>query len=238
VGALPDAAPVDVALDATIRAAVRRGARLHDGLLKTERADLHRKERDGKTGTLFLFVVDASGSMGARRRMEAAKGAALSLLRDAYERRDRVGVIAFRGLEAEVLLPPCNSVAPAERALRELPTGGRTPLAHALILARETVIQARGAGSSLPTLLIVISDGKANVRLPGADDDPMGQALRAAGELANDGVPALVLDSDAGFVRLGRAHELARALRAEYLALEELSAQELVLRVRQWRPLG
>ncbi len=234
VRAVPDEAPAGLALDATIRAAVRRGAPLGEALA-VERCDLHRKEREGRQGTLVLFVVDASGSMAARRRMEAVKGAVLSLLQDAYEQRDQVSVIAFRGPRAEVLLPPTGSVELADRALRVLPTGGRTPLAHALVLARETTRQARRALPELPVLIVLLGDGKANVGLPGADGDPWAQALRAARELAGTGVPALVLDTDAGFVRVGRARELAEALAAECLALEDLSAEALVLKVRQRR---
>jgi magnesium chelatase subunit D len=235
VRALADEAPTDLALDATVRAAARRGARIEDGRLEIQRSDLHRKERTGKTGTLILFLVDASGSMGARRRMEAVKTAVLSLLKDAYEQRDQVGVIAFRGPEAELLLPPCASVELAERALRILPTGGRTPLAHALVLARETVSRARRSHPDLLVLLVILSDGKANVGLPSTTGDPVVQALQAAEELAGDGVPALVLDSDAGYLRMGRARELAEALRGEHLVLEGLSAEEMFLKVRQRR---
>ena len=136
--AVPDPAPRHLAVDATLRSAARNG--LDDnGRPIVLRSDLHRKERIGRTGTLVLFIVDASGSMAARRRMEAVKGAVLGLLRDAYERRDRVGVIAFRGPQAELLLPPTDSVELAEQAMRSLPTGGRTPLAHALVLASETI---------------------------------------------------------------------------------------------------
>src|SRR5207245_9203874 len=136
VRAVPDEKATDIAVDATIRAAVLRGGQA-DGRPLIERADLHRKERAGRTGTLILFAVDASGSMAARRRMELVKGAVLGLLHSAYEQRDQVAVLAFRGLQAEVLLPPTGSVGLAEQALRVLPTGGRPPLAHALVLAGE-----------------------------------------------------------------------------------------------------
>jgi magnesium chelatase subunit D len=232
VRAVPDEAPADPALDATIRAAARHGLQA-DGRLTVERSDLHRKERAGRTGTLILFVVDASGSMAARRRMEAVKGAVLGLLGDAYEQRDQVGVIAFRGTQADVLLGPTAGVELAEQALRVLPTGGRTPLAHALVLARDTVRRLRRSSPDLPVLLVVLGDGKANVPLPDSPGDPWQQALRAAADLAADHVPALVLDSDAGLVRAGRARDLASALGAEYLALEGLSADALVLKVRQ-----
>jgi magnesium chelatase subunit D len=229
IRAVPDEKPTDLALDATLRAAVLRGGQA-DGRPVIEPCDLHRKERSGRTGTLILFAVDASGSMAARRRMEMVKGAVLGLLRSAYEQRDEVGVIAFRGPQAEVLLPPTGSVELADRALRTLPTGGRTPLAHALLTACDVLRRAR---PEVPTLLVLLSDGKANVALPDTAGDPWQQALLAAQELAKEGRPALVLDADAGFVRMGRAAELAQALGAECLPLDGLSAETLVLKVRQ-----
>lgn len=229
VRAVADEKATDLAVDATIRAAVLRGGQA-DGRPVIERRDLHRKERAGRTGTLILFAVDASGSMAARRRMELAKGAVLGLLQSAYEQRDEVGVIAFRGTQAEVLLPPTGSVELADRALRVLPTGGRTPLAHALATAGDVLRRAR---PDVPALLVLLSDGKANVPLPDTAGDPWQQALSAARELAREGRPALVLDADAGFVRVGRAAELAQALGAECLPLDGLSAETLVLKVRQ-----
>jgi magnesium chelatase subunit D len=232
VRAVPDERPVDLAIDATLRAAARHGLQ-PDGSMTIERSDLHRKERAGRTGTLILFVVDASGSMAARQRMVVVKGAVLGLLQSAYEQRDEVGVIAFRGPNAEVLLPPTRGIDRAEEALRVLPTGGRTPLAHALVLARESIRQAQRSVPDRLVLLVLLSDGKANVGLPESSGDPLQQALQAATDLAADGIPALVLNSDAGFVRVGRARQLADALGAEHLPLEELSAETLILKVRQ-----
>jgi magnesium chelatase subunit D len=232
VRAVPDEKPSDLAVDATIRAAVLRGGQI-DGRPVIERADLHRKVRTGRTGTLILFTVDASGSMAARRRMELLKGAVLGLLQSAYEQRDEVGVIAFRGPQADLLLPPTGNVELADRALRVLPTGGRTPLAHALVTAGEVFRRARSARPEVPALLVLLSDGKANVPLPDTAGDPWRQSLQAAREVLSAGLPALVLDTDAGFVRLGRAAELAQALGAECLPLEGLSAEMLVLKVRQ-----
>jgi magnesium chelatase subunit D len=229
VRAVADEKATDLAVDATIRAAVLRGGQ-SDGRPVIERRDLHRKERAGRTGTLILFAVDASGSMAARRRMELVKGAVLGLLQSAYEQRDEVGVIAFRGTQAEALLPPTGSVELADRALRVLPTGGRTPLAHALVTAGDVLRRAR---PDVPALLVLLSDGKANVPLPDTAGDPWQQALSAAQGLAEEGRPALVLDADAGFVRMGRAAELAQALGAQCLPLDGLSAETLVLKVRQ-----
>ncbi len=232
IRAVPDEHPTDLALDATVRAAVRRSSG-PDGQIAITPADLHRKERVGRAGTLILFVVDASGSMAARQRMEAVKGATLSLLLDAYRQRDRVGIIAFRGPRAHLLLPPTNSVDVAERHLRTLPTGGRTPLAHALVLARETLARARRSDPDLLALVVLLTDGKANVPLPDTSGDPWEQTLEAARALASEGIPALVLDTESGYVRVGRAQALAQALRAEHLPLEDLSASGLVLTLRQ-----
>jgi magnesium chelatase subunit D len=237
-----DPSPPSLALDATLRAAATRVATLPQGrgaggeetpVVAITRDDLHRKERVGRAGTVILFVVDASGSMAARQRMQAVKGAVLGLLQDAYQARDEVGVIAFRGTHAEVILPPTTSVELAERSLRTLPTGGRTPLAHALRLAHENVERVRRTDADAALLIVLLTDGKANVSLPESDGDPWEQTLQAARALAEARVPALVLDTDAGFVRLGRAGEVAVALAAEHRPLDNLSAENIVLNVRR-----
>ena len=234
VRAVPDPDPPELAVDATLRSAAARGLD-PEGRIDIQRSDWHRKERSGRADSLILFVVDASGSMAARHRMEAVKGAVLGLLADAYRQRDRVGVIAFRGTRAELLLPPTGSIEPAERALHALPTGGRTPLAHALVLTSETVLRARRADPKLLVLVILLTDGRANVALPDTDQDPWSQSLSAARQLAEFDVPALVLDTDSGFIRLGRARELARVLGSEYLPLEDLTADSLTLVIQERR---
>ncbi len=221
VRAVPDRAPSELALEATVRQAVLRDpATAH-----ITRDDLHQKVRRGKTGTFLLLVVDASGSMSAHRRMEAVKGAVLGLLTEAYQQRDTVAVIAFRGIEAQVLLPPTRSVAVAEEALRALPTGGRTPLPHALQLAAQLLGRA-DYSTDLQPLLVLLSDGKANVPLPGGGDAGQ-QTQQLAAQLRTLRVPTLVLDTDTGYLRLGKAAELAAALGAQYLPLDELSAASL-----------
>lgn len=231
VRAVPDERPTELAITATLHhSLVRTGGLSPDGGLDVTRADLHQKIKAGRHGSLILFVVDASGSMAALQRMEVVKGTVLALLRDAYQRRDEVGVIAFRGTEAKLLLPPTRSVDAAERELRELPTGGRTPLAHALQLASDVLSRSCGM-SRIEPLLIVLSDGRANVGLDSASD-PWKQSLDCALSLAKKGVAALVLDTEAGFVRMGRARELAVALGAQCLALEEFSTDSLTLTVR------
>ncbi|TAK63936.1 putative cobaltochelatase [Methylobacter sp.] len=222
VRAVPDQNPNSLAVGATLRSAALRGS----NEFQVTKDDLHQQIRSGKNANLILFVVDASGSMAAQRRMEAVKGAVLSLLTDAYQQRDEVAVISFRGESAQLLLSPTRSVDLAEQNLRELPTGGRTPLPHALSVALETLEK-----TTMPPLLVLLSDGKANVALNDGND-PWQESLRFAGLLAECGVPALVLDTETGYLRLGRARQLAQALGAECLTLEELSAENLALTIR------
>lgn len=223
VRSVPNENPSRLALDATLRHSVTRTG----GRLDVTRADLHEKVTSGKTGAFILFVVDASGSVAARRRMELVKGAVLALLGDAYVQRDTVGVIAFRGALAELLLAPTRSVEQAERCLRELPCGGRTPLPHALALAERVLAQNRDERAPL---LVVLSDGRANVAM-GAGD-AWDESLQAAKKLAQRGVAALVIDSESGVPRLGRARLLADALGAPWLGLDGLSTQSLLLAIR------
>ncbi|MDB5992013.1 MAG: magnesium chelatase [Herbaspirillum sp.] len=232
--ALPnvDANPGSLALGATLRSAALRHVAQHGAQsaepLTVVKADLQRQVKLGQRASLILFVVDASASMAAQRRMEAVKGAVLSLLTDAYQRRDEVAVIGFGGAEATLLLAPTRSVDRAEQDLRELPTGGRTPLPHALQLALTTLSQA---GAHCAPLLILLSDGKANVALS-EGGDAWRESLALAEQLAATGVAALVLDTESGYLRLGRAAQLAQAMGAECLGLEQLGADNLALTVR------
>ncbi|MFJ9448900.1 putative cobaltochelatase [Herbaspirillum sp. NPDC101397] len=231
IRAVPDSNPASLAVGATLRSAVLRSAAegTEEGtVLQLQTGDLHGKVKAGKTANLILFVVDASGSMAAQRRMEAVKGAVLALLTDVYQRRDQVAVIGFRGDKASLLLAPTRSVDLAEQGLRELPTGGRTPLPHALQLTLQTLEQSAGVA---PPLLVLLSDGKGNVALE-SGGDPWRETLALAEQLAARGTPALVLDTETGYVRLGRAAQLAQALGAECMTLEELTADNLALTIR------
>jgi magnesium chelatase subunit D len=195
----------------------------HDRRILVEPEDLRFKVRTAPVGSLTVFAVDASGSMAARRRMALAKGAVMSLLQRAYQTRDEVAMIAFRGRAADVLLPPTSSVQLASVRLRALPTGGRTPLALALSRAGTLLVQraARGQRAAVPTLVLV-SDGRANVAL--ASGDPFADALAQARLLRAAGVGAIVVDTEDGPVRLRRALTLAVELGAEYVRLADLSA--------------
>jgi magnesium chelatase subunit D len=226
-----DDSPDDPALDATLRAAAPNGTDSR-GKPIVHPDNLRQKVRTSTTDTLILFVVDASGSMAARARMEAVKGAVLALLTDAYQQRDQVGVIAFRGTNAELILAPTRSVELAEKRLQHLPTGGRTPLAHALLLAHETVYRVRRDHPEQAVLLVLLSDGKANVPLSNSGGDPWKQTQAAAAKLATLAVPALLLDTETGYVRVGRGRELAKALGADYMPLDDLSADTLIHKIR------
>jgi magnesium chelatase subunit D len=221
----------DLAPAATLRAAApfqrARGRRQGGGLL-LRRVDLRQHVREGREGNLILFVVDASGSMAARRRMAATKGAVLSLLLDAYQRRDRVGMVVFRGEGAAVALPPTASVELAAERLEELPTGGRTPLAAGLARAGEVLAAERVRDPQRRPLLVLVTDGRAN-----AGADPVAAAMAQAASLGASGVAAVVVDTEDGAVRLGIPAEVAAALGAPCVRLDALAAQPLVGVVRQ-----
>jgi magnesium chelatase subunit D len=225
VRAVPNAHPTSLAIQATLRSAALR----EPGELNVTRADLHQQVRAGKSANLILFVVDASGSMAAQRRMEAVKGSVMALLTDAYQRRDEVAVIAFRGQSAQLQLAPTRSVERAEQGLRDLPTGGRTPLPHALELALDTLVKR--PADAMPPLLVLLTDGKANVALA-TGGDPWRETLALAGLLAERRVPVLVIDTETGYLKLGRATQLAQALGAQCLTLDQLSSENLVLTIR------
>lgn len=176
--------------------------------------DLRVKKRRAPVGNLLLFVVDSSGSMGARKRMSLVKGAMLTLLLDAYQKRDFVGLIVFRGAGARLLVPPTNSVEVAERQLRQLPTGGRTPLGDGLRLAAQTLQRYERRAVALDPLVVLLTDGRAN-----AGPDP----LAAGGWLVQQQVPTLVIDSEQGYVRLGAAAQLADQLGARYVSIDALA---------------
>jgi magnesium chelatase subunit D len=173
--------------------------------------DLYEKVREPLVGSRFLFVVDSSGSHAARERMRAVKGAVVALVERSLRRRDEVAVIVFRGEAAEVLVEPTNDVAIVLAAMEYLPTGGRTPLAHALELAQQLVTPE--------TLLLLITDGRANV--PCRSDDAWGDALHAAVQIR---CPALVVDTESSDNAFGRAKELAGAMNAECISLSAFEA--------------
>ncbi|MER5886362.1 putative cobaltochelatase [Streptomyces sp. NPDC001941] len=217
-------------LAATVRAAAphqRARGRSGPGLV-VRRDDLRQATREGREGNLVLFAVDASGSMAARQRMSAVKGAVLSLLLDAYQRRDKVGLVTFRGRDAEVALPPTSSVDAAAARLERLPTGGRTPLAAGLLKAHDVLRVERLRDPARRPLLVVVTDGRAT----GSGPDPVALAARAARLHAAEGVAAVVVDCESGHVRLGLAADLARELGGTAVTLDELRADSIAGLVR------
>jgi len=223
-------------LAATITAAApHQLARGRDGrALKLRRDDFRQQVREGREANLVLFVVDASGSMAARQRMSAIKGAVLSLLMDAYQRRDKVGLITFRGTEATLALPPTSSVEVGAARLEQLPTGGRTPLAAGLLRAHETLRLERLRDPRRRALLVVVTDGRATGRAGGAPA-ALAEARRAAQLLAAQGTAAIVVDCESGPVRLGLAAELAGHLDGTAVRLDELAADSVTGLVRSIR---
>ncbi|MFB8404680.1 putative cobaltochelatase [Streptomyces sp. NPDC055912] len=217
-------------LAATVQAAApyqKARGRTGPGLV-VRRDDLRQATREGREGNLVLFAVDASGSMAARQRMSAVKGAVLSLLLDAYQRRDKVGLITFRGRAAEVALPPTSSVDAAAARLEKLPTGGRTPLSAGLLKAHDVLRVERLRDPSRRPLLVVVTDGRAT----GGGADPVALAARAARLHAADGTASVVVDCESGPVRLGLARELARELGGTAVTLDELRADSIAGLVR------
>ncbi|MFG3125310.1 putative cobaltochelatase [Streptomyces sp. NPDC048201] len=232
-GALrPRGALTKLHLAATVRAAAphqRARGRSGPGLV-LRRDDLRQAAREGREGNLVLFVVDASGSMAARQRMSAVKGAVLSLLLDAYQRRDKVGLVTFRGSAAEVALPPTSSVDAAAARLESLPTGGRTPLAAGLLKAHDVLRVERLRDPSRRALLVVVTDGRAT-----GGPEPVALAGRAARLFGAESVASVVVDCESGPVRLGLAGRLAEELGGTAVTLEELRADAIAGLVRDVR---
>ena len=222
-------------LAATVRAAAphqRVRGRSGPGLV-VRRGDLRQATREGREGNLVLFVVDASGSMAARQRMSAVKGAVLSLLLDAYQRRDKVGLVTFRGAAAEIALPATSSVDAAAARLESLPTGGRTPLAAGLLKAHEVLRVERLRDPARRSLVVVVTDGRAT-----GGPDPVALAGRAARLFAADGVASVVVDCESGPVRLGLARQLAGELGGMAVTLDELRADSIAGLVRDVQGTG
>jgi magnesium chelatase subunit D len=211
-------------LFATLLSAAEHGGA---GPLRPRPDDVRLAVREGREGNLVVFVVDASGSMAARDRMAAVSGAALSLLRDAYQRRDKVAVITFRQREARLVLPPTSSAHIAGRRLARFDTGGKTPLAEGLLAARELIVRERARDRTRRALVVVLTDGRAT-----GGPDPLGRTRIAAARLAAEGAAAVVVDCETSYVRLGLAGQLARRLGAPAVRLEQLHADHLTRAVR------
>jgi len=228
----------DIALDATLRAAAHHQLKRKNnyGLavcLKPE--DIRGKIREKRIGNFILFLVDASGSMGARGRMAASKGAIMSLLLDAYQKRDKVAMISFRKNGADINLPPTTSVEMAGKLLAEMPVGGRTPLSAGLAKAHEQVRNYLLRDPGARPIAIIITDGKTNVA--SGDQKPLEEAFDFAAKMAADPrTQYIVVDTEEpGLVSFGLAARLAGILGADYFKIENLKADQLVNVIKERR---
>ena len=247
---MPKGNVMRLAVDATLRtAAPYQAARRARAVAKgeapkkvyVEKGDMRAKKFARKSGALIIFLVDASGSM-ALNRMNAAKGAALSLLNDAYKSRDMVSIIPFRGDEAEVLLPPSRSIAMARNRLDTMPCGGGSPLAHGLSLAARVGINQMSSGDVGRVMVVCLTDGRANISLKKSTGDPeyIGpEAIKPSNEEleeeVNDmaakiygaGMSLLVIDTENKFVSSGMAEKLAQKACGKYYYLPNGTDQEI-----------
>ncbi|HON36585.1 MAG TPA: putative cobaltochelatase [Methanothrix sp.] len=221
----------DIAIDATIRAAAPyQKVRPGPNAIIVRGEDIREKERVGKTSAVVLFVVDASGSMGANQRMESAKGAVLSLLMDSYQKRDKIGMIAFKGKEAEIILPPCSSVDLALGRLQELPTGGKTPLSSGLSRALQLLQGELRKDEESKLMMVLISDGRANEGMGGKIKDEL---MEISERIKHLGIHTIVIDTEvveSSFLdmRLGYCHQIADRCQGKYYPLSSLTPESLL----------
>jgi magnesium chelatase subunit D len=227
----------DIAFDATLRAAApfqkeRAESDEGDMALKLRMSDLQRKVRVRRTGNLILFVVDASWSMAASERMEATKGAIFSLLVDAYQRRDQVGLVVFQRDKARVVLPPTNSVDLAQKALQDLPVGGKTPLSSGLYAAWQLVEAAVRRDAEIRPLIILLTDGAGNVSMTGMPAQE--EAMRMADLFAQDkNVRTIVINMEHAAFDRGLAQSLADSMGGICYNLPDLRADTLLQTVKR-----
>ena len=225
----------DVAFDATIRAAapyqIAREGVNPDVAFTIRKSDIKEKVRVRKAANLVLFVVDASWSMAVAERMEATKGAIFSLLKDAYQRRDRVGLIVFQKDRANLILPPTNSTQLAERALADIPIGGKTPLSAGLYLAHEVIRLEKMKHPDVMPLIILLTDGAGNVAI--GHEPPQEEAHRLAEEIAKDKIQSVVVDMEGFSFDEGYSKLLALHLKAQVYTLDQLRADTIVETVRK-----
>jgi magnesium chelatase subunit D len=223
----------DIAFDATLRVAAphQKNRNHNSNSIVIHDQDIREKSRVGKVSVTCVFVVDISGSMGAEKRMESAKGAVLSLLKDAYRNRDRVSLVAFRGNEAEVVMPLSSSVDLAYKQLKEMPTGGKTPLARGLMKGYEVLMNEKKKRKEIIPLLILISDGRANT---GYGKNVREEIMSIARQLKEEGIHTVIIDTES--VRrslvnfqLGYCREIAETANGTYYALSDLSVEGVSL---------
>ena len=229
---IPKGKPRDIAIDATIRATALRLVGSHETLpLKIVDEDIREKVRKAKTSSLITLVVDASGSMAAQKRMEAAKGAVFGLLSDAYRRRDKVAFIAFRGDSSEVLLPPTNNIDLAEKALTELPTGGKTPLPHALLTALNLVkSEEEKCSKTVKPIIVLITDGKANISLGGKIRE---EIIDISRKIKGNNIYLAVIDVSEDPYTPNYINDIVEAANAKHIKIENLTSAEIQSSIAQ-----
>lgn len=225
----------DLAFDATLRAAAphqkERQEQRQRVAFAVRSGDYQRKIRVKKAANLVLFVVDASWSMAVAERMTATKGAILSLLTDAYQRRDRVGLAVFQKDRATLVLPPTNSIILAQIALANIPVGGKTPLSAGLLLAHEVIQKERLVHPDINPLIILLTDGAGNVAMSGMP--PYVEAQRIASMIACDHIRSVVINMEHPAFDQGLAQGLAEKLKAPCYTLSELKAEVLYRKVKE-----
>lgn len=233
---LPRNKVTDVAFDATLRAAApfQKWREKNGCALVINKEDIRTKIREKRTGNIFLFVVDASGSMGARERMKTVKGVILKILLEAYQKRDRVGMIAFRKHRAEVLLPVTKSVDFAQKKLATMPTGGKTPLAKGIQKTADLLDMMYRQDPEQDPVVIFITDGRATAPLE-KGGDPVEEAMHEAARVAKHNLPIAVIDTENGFIKLGLAKKLSKKLEATYFHMDRLSEDSLL---HIWRKMS
>ena len=225
----------DIALDATIRAASlyqrERSSELPRRGIVIHRSDLMRKQRVRKTSSLILFLVDLSWSMAVTQRMAATKGAILSILTNAYQHRDRVGLITFQKDSANLVLPPTHSVMLAERAMKNIPIGGKTPLAAGLFKAWQVMSREKRLHQDTDIFLVVLSDGAGNVSLNGGD--PMEDSRIMAERIAEDAFRCVVINTEQITFDQGFANLLAKQLNAPCHLIANIKPDSLLKTIRE-----
>jgi len=218
---IPVEKPQSIALDATIRnAAMKQKNRSGDVSIIIEPEDIMEKIRVRKSENLIVFVVDASGSMGAEQRMTTVKGAILSLLTDAYQKRDKICLITFRGDESTIIVPPTNNIDFAKAQMKNIPTGGKTPLGDGLTVAYDLIKKEMNRDHKIKPIMVIISDGRGNSSISGIN--PQEEISYISTRIVKEKICSIVLDSESGFVVLGFAKRLADMLNAKYMKLDTI----------------
>lgn len=231
---IPDEPTSDIALSATIRvAAPNQKYRSHDEdmAISIEPSDIRAKKRIRKIGNTVVFVVDSSGSMGVSQRMKETKAAILSLLVDAYQKRDKVALVVFKQNKAELLLPPTSSVELAKKLLENIPTGGKSPLSHGLMTGLQCITSELKRHKDCKPLLVLISDGRANVSM-NKNLNPIEEANQIALQIKQMNIDSVVIDTEKSYIRLGRLQEISGFMNAKYLRIEDLRAESIISAVQ------